>query len=189
MAGATPQPAEKALGDTGRDTGLDVVVVSYRCRELLRTCLDSLRAHPPGVPVRAIVVDNDSEDGTVEMVRSDFPDVELIAAPTNLGFAAATNLGARRGSAPYLLVLNPDTAVTEGALDTVLDAIASRPEVAVAGPRLVLEDGSLDHASKLSLRISMKAPFTESTGPESVSGARYAASLPAAPGRRPSPVK
>ena len=54
-------------------------------------------------------------------------------------------------------MLNPDTAVTEGALDTVLDAIASRPEVAVAGPRLVLEDGSLDHASKRSFPTPLSA--------------------------------
>ena len=52
---------------------LDVVVVSYRCRELLRVCLESLRAHPPSCPVKVIVVDNHSRDGTVEMVEADFP--------------------------------------------------------------------------------------------------------------------
>ncbi len=137
--------------------GLDVVIVSYRCRELLRGCLEALRAHPPSVPMSVTVVDNASEDGTVEMVRSGFPEVELIASPSNLGFAAATNLGAQRGDAPFLLALNPDTAVTAGALDTVLATIEAHPEVAVAGPRLLREDGSLDHASKRSFPTPLSA--------------------------------
>jgi GT2 family glycosyltransferase len=137
--------------------GLDVVIVSYRSRELLRRCLDSLRAHPPAVPLKVIVVDNDSRDGTAEMVAADYPEVELIASPRNLGFAAATNLGAARGEAGYLLALNPDTALTHGALDTVLATMRVHPEVAVVGARLLREDGSLDHASKRSFPTPLSA--------------------------------
>jgi GT2 family glycosyltransferase len=137
--------------------GLDVVIVTYRSRELLRECLDSLREHPPSCRLSLVVVDNASADGTAEMVGSGYPEVDLIASPTNLGFAAATNLGARRGDAPYLLALNPDTEVTEGALDAVLDAIEAHPEVAVAGPRLLRPDGSLDHASKRSFPTPLSA--------------------------------
>ena len=139
------------------DAVLDVVIVSYRSRELLRRCLDSLRAHPPAGGARIVVVDNDSADGTVEMVRSSYPEVELHASTRNLGFAAATNRGARAGRAPYLLALNPDTAVTEGALDAALEAITSRPEVAVVGPRLLLPDGELDHAAKRSFPTPLSA--------------------------------
>jgi N-acetylglucosaminyl-diphospho-decaprenol L-rhamnosyltransferase len=130
--------------------GLDVVIVSYRCRELLRGCLDALRTNPPSIPMRVVVVDNASGDGTAELVRSEYPEVDLIASPSNLGFAAATNRGSREGKAPFLLALNPDTAVTPGALDTVLATMESHPEAAVVGPRLVREDGSLDHAAKRS---------------------------------------
>jgi GT2 family glycosyltransferase len=137
--------------------GVDVVIVSYRCRELLRGCLEALRTHPPSVPIRVVVVDNASADGTVEMVRSEFSGVDLIASPSNLGFAAATNLGARRGDAPHLLALNPDTAVTAGALDTVLATMESHPEAAVVGPRLLREDGSLDHAAKRSFPTPLSA--------------------------------
>jgi N-acetylglucosaminyl-diphospho-decaprenol L-rhamnosyltransferase len=98
--------------------------------------------------MKVIVIDNASGDGTVEMVRAEYPDVDLVASPTNLGFAAATNLGARRGNAQYVLVLNPDTAVTDGALDTVIATLDSHPEAAVVGPRLIREDGSFDHAAK-----------------------------------------
>jgi N-acetylglucosaminyl-diphospho-decaprenol L-rhamnosyltransferase len=137
--------------------GLDVVIVSYRCRELLRGCLEALRAHPPSLPMKIVVVDNASADGTVEMVRSEFPETELIPSPSNLGFAAATNLGARRGDAPVVLALNPDTAVTHGALDKVLDTLRSHPEVAVVGPRLLRDDGTLDHASKRSFPTPLSA--------------------------------
>jgi N-acetylglucosaminyl-diphospho-decaprenol L-rhamnosyltransferase len=136
---------------------LDVVIVSYRSRELLRSCLESLRAHPPSRPMRVTVVDNASSDGTAEMIAAEFPEVELIASPVNLGFATATNLGARRGRAPYLLALNPDTAVTEGALDMVLATLQAHPEVAVAGPRLLRPDGSLDHAAKRSFPTPLSA--------------------------------
>jgi N-acetylglucosaminyl-diphospho-decaprenol L-rhamnosyltransferase len=137
--------------------GLDVVIVSYRCRELLRACLDALRAHPASVPMRVVVVDNASEDGTVEMVSSAYQDVDLIPSPSNLGFAAATNLGVRRGNAAFVLALNPDTAVTAGALDAVLTTLESHPEAAIVGPRLLRENGSFDHASKRSFPTPLSA--------------------------------
>jgi N-acetylglucosaminyl-diphospho-decaprenol L-rhamnosyltransferase len=136
---------------------LDVVIVSYRSCELLRGCLESLRGHPPSCPMKVIVVDNDSRDGTVGMVRSGYPEVELIASRANVGFAGATNLGARHGSAPYLLALNPDTEVTSGALDAVLAVLEDRPEVGIAGPRLVRPDGSFDHAARRSFPTPLSA--------------------------------
>ena len=138
-------------------SGLDVVIVSFNGRELLRACLESLRAHPPSVPMNVVVVDNASSDGSAEMVAAEFPEVALNRSSQNLGFAAATNLGARSGRAPYLLALNPDTRVSDGALDAVLAAIEARPEVAVAGPRLVREDGSLDHAGKRAFPTPLSA--------------------------------
>jgi N-acetylglucosaminyl-diphospho-decaprenol L-rhamnosyltransferase len=129
---------------------LDVVIVAYRCRELLRRCLDSLRAHPVTGKMTVHVIDNASGDGTVEMVRDSFPDVRLIAADHNLGFSAASNLGIRQGEAPYVLCLNPDTRLTEGALDTLLEVMSTRPEIGICGCRLEREDGTLDHAAKRS---------------------------------------
>jgi GT2 family glycosyltransferase len=137
--------------------GLDVVIVSYRSRDLLRECLEGLRAHPPSLPMWVVVVDNASEDGTVEMVEADFPEVQLVRSPENLGFAAATNLGARRGTSRYLLALNPDTAVADGALDAVVAVLDSHAEVAVVGPRLERPDGSLDHAARRSFPTPLSA--------------------------------
>jgi N-acetylglucosaminyl-diphospho-decaprenol L-rhamnosyltransferase len=129
---------------------LDVVIVSYRCRDLLRDCLVALRKHPPSCPFQVFVVDNDSRDGTIEMVSDDFPEVRLIAADRNLGFSAANNLAIRGGHSRYVLALNPDTRVTEGALDSLVELMDSRTDVGICGCRLELEDGGFDHAARRS---------------------------------------
>ena len=130
---------------------LDVVVVPYRCRELLRRCLDSLREHglsKGGIHIH--VVDNASNDGTTEMCRAEFPEVTLTTLDHNSGFAAANNVGLRRAHAPFVLLLNPDTEVCAGALDHMVDLMRQRPDIGMAGCRLVRPDGSFDHAAKRS---------------------------------------
>jgi N-acetylglucosaminyl-diphospho-decaprenol L-rhamnosyltransferase len=127
---------------------IDVVIVSYQCRELLCACLTSLQEHPPPGATRVFVVDNGSTDGTVEMVRRDFREVELIPSEQNLGFSKANNLAIRRGSGRYVLALNPDTRVTAGALEKLIAVMEEQPEIGICGCRLELEDGSFDHAAK-----------------------------------------
>jgi N-acetylglucosaminyl-diphospho-decaprenol L-rhamnosyltransferase len=136
---------------------LDVVIVSFRCEALLRQCLRSLEANPPSRPMSVHVVDNASGDGTAEMVAREFPEVSLTRNTRNAGFAAANNLAIRQGDAAYVLVLNPDTMVTTGALDRLLSLIDSRPEIAVSGPRLELPDGNIDHAGKRSFPTPLGA--------------------------------
>jgi N-acetylglucosaminyl-diphospho-decaprenol L-rhamnosyltransferase len=133
------------------------VIVSYRCEALLGECLASLWAHPPACPVRIHVVDNASGDGTAEMVAREFPDVALTVNESNMGFSAANNIGIRAGTAPYVLILNPDTRVTEGAIERMLEVIEGDPELGICGPRLELEDGSLDHAAKRSFPTPISA--------------------------------
>jgi N-acetylglucosaminyl-diphospho-decaprenol L-rhamnosyltransferase len=127
---------------------LDIVIVSYRCEALLRRCLESLCRHPAGVPTRVHVIDNASQDGTAEMVPLEFPVVELTVNHRNAGFAAAANLGIAAGSAPQVLVLNPDCEIRQGTLDRLLDQLEARPEVGICGPALVRPSGEPDHAAK-----------------------------------------
>jgi len=129
---------------------LDVVIVSYRSRELTRNCLESLHRYRPRGDVRVFVVDNASHDGTVEMIGADYPDAELISSAKNLGFGRANNLAIREGNAPYVLLINPDARVTADALDVLLDLMESDPAVGMCGCRLELEDGTFDHAAKRS---------------------------------------
>lgn len=129
---------------------LDVVIVSYRCGPMLRECLQSLREHAPAGGLRITVVDNASGDGTADVVRREFPDVELIALEENVGFSAGNNVVLRETTAEYVLVLNPDTRLGEGTLDTLLRLMDANPRIGIAGCRLMQEDGSLDHAARRS---------------------------------------
>ncbi len=136
---------------------LEVAIVSYRCEGLLRDCLTSLREHPPNREMSVHVVDNASGDGTAEMVAREFPEVRLTACERNLGFSAANNIAIRDSDSEYVLVLNPDTRVTEGALDRLLELMDERPGIGICGPRLELEDGSFDHAAKRSFPTPLSA--------------------------------
>ncbi len=144
------------------ESALDVAIVSYRCEGLLRDCLKSLGDNPPGRPLSVHVVDNASGDGTVEMVEREFPEVRVTALEQNLGFSVANNIAIRAGSAPYVLILNPDTRITPGSLDRLLELMDAKPEVGMSGPRLELNDGSFDHAAKRSFPtpVSALAHFT-----------------------------
>jgi hypothetical protein len=103
------------------------------------------------------VVDNDSGDGTAEMVEREFPEVRLTRSGANLGFGRANNIALREGRAAYALVLNPDTRVEPGCLDTLLELMDARPEIGLAGPKLVQADGTLDHAARRSFPTPLGA--------------------------------
>jgi N-acetylglucosaminyl-diphospho-decaprenol L-rhamnosyltransferase len=136
---------------------IDVVIVAYRSQGLLRDCLEALFANPPQGGLNVQVVDNASGDGTAEMVRREFPDALLTENSENLGFSAANNPALASGRAPYALVLNPDTRITAGALDAMLRLMESDRRIGMAGPRLELEDGSFDHASRRSFPTPLSA--------------------------------
>jgi GT2 family glycosyltransferase len=136
---------------------LDVVIVAYRCRDLLRTCLGSLLAGRPDREMTVFVVDNASGDGTPEMVRATFPELTLLVNDRNLGFSAANNLAIRLGSADYVLVLNPDTELVPGALERLCELMDADPSIGVVGPALVRADGSPDHAARRSFPTPLSA--------------------------------
>lgn len=125
--------------------GVAVVIVSYNARGDLERCLESLTARPPEAPHEIVVVDNKSSDGSATMVRERWPGVRLVALDRNTGFAAANNAGirsTRAGGSPLVLLLNSDTIVQAGTIDTLIDRLTATPEAAVAGPRLVDATGT-----------------------------------------------
>jgi hypothetical protein len=137
--------------------------------------------------MRVWVVDNASGDGTPEVVRREYPEVELIASESNLGFSAATNLVLRRARSPFALALNPDTRMTPGALDALLALLRARPEVGMCGPRLVLDDGTFDHASRRAFPTPLSA-LGHFTGLGRREGARGRLAAYRAPGVERGPV-
>lgn len=122
---------------------LSVVIVTWNSRSVVCGCLDALAANPPAEPWEAVVVDNGSVDGTPEAVREHALDVLLIANDSNRGLAAANNQGIASSSAPFVLLANPDTMVTAGAIGALRELLARRPKAAFAVPRLRYSDGTL----------------------------------------------
>jgi N-acetylglucosaminyl-diphospho-decaprenol L-rhamnosyltransferase len=136
---------------------LAIVVVSWNVRQLLRSCLTSIyqSLYTSSLDGQALsaevwVVDNRSADGTPEMVQGRFPQVRLIANPENRGFAGGNNQAmeqALRESARFVLLLNPDTAVRDRAMETLVRFMEQTPRAGMAGARLVYGDGSFQHSA------------------------------------------
>ena len=138
---------------------IGIVIVNWNTRELLRRCLSTVFASEGDFSYAVVVVDNASDDGSAGMIQRAFPLVQLIANGENVGYPRANNIGLRalgfRGqrdvdeAAPrYALLLNPDTETPPTALWRMIQFMDSRTDIGVAGPKLVLTDGSLDLACR-----------------------------------------
>ena len=127
---------------------LSVVVLSWNVRDLLRQCLRSTLANNRPAATEIIVVDNASGDGSVEMVRAEFPDVRLIVNVTNRGYTGGNNDGIAAATGRYALVLNPDTQIVGDALVTLVQYADARPDVGVVGPQLLNPDGGVQSSRR-----------------------------------------
>ncbi len=121
---------------------LSVIIVNWNVKDLLRQCLLSVQA------AEIIVVDSASNDGSPDMVRTEFPQVRLIASPENLGYARGNNVGAAAAQGRYLFLLNPDTVVQPEALARLTAYMEARPRVGAVGPQLLWPDGSLQSSRR-----------------------------------------
>ncbi len=140
---------------------LGIVILNWNTCELLRRCLETVLASEGDFTYKVIVVDNASSDGSVAMVRQQFPSVEVIVSEVNGGYPYGNNLGFRalgyhqkgrvdKDAPRYAVLLNPDTEVPPEAFFQMTQFMDANPEIGVAGPKLVLEDGSLDLACRRS---------------------------------------
>ena len=130
---------------------LSVVIVSYNVRSHLEQCLQSVQRALEGTEGEVFVVDNHSDDDSVETVRQHYPWVRLIENQENLGFAKANNQAIRQAQGDYILLLNPDTVVAEDTFHGVLAFMDEHPKAGGAGVMMCYEDGSRAPESRRAL--------------------------------------
>ena len=127
---------------------LSVIIVNYNVREFLEQALRSVCRACGGLAAEILVVDNNSVDGSVEMVRRDFPQVRLIANEENAGFGRANNQAIRQARGRYLLILNPDTIVQEDTLTTLVRFMDAHPDAGAVGCQILNPDGTFAPESR-----------------------------------------
>ncbi|MFC1676100.1 glycosyltransferase family 2 protein [Planctomycetota bacterium] len=125
---------------------VSIVIVNFNTRRMLKNCLESIYKQTDRTSVEIIVVDNDSNDGSSQMVRDEFADVKLIANRTNAGFARANDQGFEISTAPYVLMLNSDTIVEDRAIEKTIAFADKHADAAAVGCKMLYGDRSFQNS-------------------------------------------
>lgn len=136
---------------------LSVVIVNYNVSYYLLQCVDSLSHALRGTDSEVIVVDNHSRDNSVTLLRQYHPEVRIVENLHNLGFAKANNIAIRQSRGEYVLLLNPDTIVSESVVKGVISFLDSHPEAGSAGVRMLNADGTVAPESRRGVPTPMTA--------------------------------
>jgi len=142
---------------------LSIIIVNYNVKEFIQNLLESIKSASKKISTEVIIVDNASDDGSIELIRQKYPGVKLIVNSRNLGFSKANNLGLKEATGKYLLLLNPDTLVKEDTFEKMIAFFESTPDAGMAGCKLLNTDGTL----QLACRRGFPGPwasFTKVTG-------------------------
>ncbi len=126
---------------------LTVIVVTWNTRDLTLRCLETLFENTSDVDMRVIVADNNSHDGSADIIAERFPQIDLIRNPGDFGFARANNEAIQQVDSEWILLLNPDTEVHPNAIKNLLAFSKQHPEAGITGGRTVFPDGSLNPTS------------------------------------------
>ena len=155
---------------------VSIIIVNYNTRDLLRDCLESAGKTVSALDYEVVVVDNASRDGSVEMLRREYPSVRVIANETNRGFGAANNQALRLMEGRYALLLNSDTILKENAVQALYDFMEDHPDAAMACGQLLNADGSKQNsvaAFPTLLTLAMNMPVLEYLFPGQYPSKRY----------------
>ena len=127
---------------------LSVIIVSYKVKHYLEQCLIAVKKATESIETEIYVVDNHSDDGSVEYIAERFPDINIVSSNHNLGFSRANNIAIRQCSGEYVLLLNPDTIVGEHTIVDVLTFMDSHPKAGGVGVRMLNGDGTVARESR-----------------------------------------
>jgi GT2 family glycosyltransferase len=116
---------------------LSIIIVNYNTKELLQGCIRSIFLNTKKVIYEIIVVDNNSIDDSQHMVKKTFPDVLLLCNKENVGFSSANNMAYEHSKGEYLLFLNSDTLILDGAIEKMINYLKTHPQVGIVGPKIL----------------------------------------------------
>jgi len=126
---------------------IDIIIVNYNSSSHLEKCIESIKASADSFPITFYVVDNHSSDD-IHRVVTLYPEANFSLNKKNLGFAAAVNQALRQGSAPYVVLINPDAHVTPGFFESVVSYMNSNTDVGIVGPKILNSDGSVQGSAR-----------------------------------------
>ncbi|MEJ2103716.1 MAG: glycosyltransferase [Ignavibacteriaceae bacterium] len=138
---------------------LSIIIVNYNVKEFLLNLLHSIKKASSNITTEIIVVDNASDDGSVDAIKEKFPTVKLIENKSNVGYGAANNQGLKLAKGNYILFLNPDCIVSEDTFDKMISFFELNKECGLAGCKILNSDGTL----QLACRRSFPGPWTSFT--------------------------
>jgi hypothetical protein len=149
---------------------LSICIVNWNVKDLLKACLGSIYTNTKDISFEVIVVDNNSSDESIRMIKSDFPQVKLIENKTNAGFTKASNQAINITRGRNIMLLNPDTEVIDNALNKMVRFLDSRRDCGALGCKLLNTDGSLQRSCRTfpTLEVMLySALFLDSLFPKS----------------------
>ncbi len=138
---------------------VSIIIVNYNVKEFLLNLLDSLKKASANINTEIIIVDNNSTDGSIEVINRKYPSVITIQNKKNVGFGAANNQALEIAKGEYLLLINPDTLVKENTLTEMIKFMEENPQVGIAGCKVLNPDGTL----QLACRRSFPTPWVSLT--------------------------
>ena len=143
-------PIQNSTSETGIRAAVyvSVIIINWKTPKLLNDCLNSLKGDPDYALMEIVVVDNNSGDESVAMVKNQHPDVKLIENPDNKGFSKAVNQAIPVSSGQYILLLNPDAKVVGAAVATLANYLNQNADVGACGPKVLNADGTLQLACR-----------------------------------------
>lgn len=128
--------------------GLSIVIITWKMKDLLRACLNSIYTYTKDVNFEIILIDNKSEDGTVEMIETDFPEIRLIKNENNKGVAPARNQGLSLVKGKYVLILDADIELTEDSISQLFKYMEQNNSCGLVGSKLVDPNGVYQYSCK-----------------------------------------
>ena len=127
---------------------LSIIIVNYNVGDLLRKCLKSILSFQKDLSFEVMVIDNDSEDQSTQMIKQEFTGIALLENSRNLGFSAACNQGIKRSRGRFVLLLNPDTEFTPGGITEMVKFMDSNAEAGICGPRMTDSGGKVHYSCR-----------------------------------------